>query len=103
MLAGALTQVIELCPANLGMPLDDHFLQAGGAGEEGALDADAVRGNAADGKGGVVAACPLADDGATKFLDTLGVAFLDADMHADHVTGMQLGDIGIWSFFYGLQ
>ena len=88
MFPGALTQMVEFCPADLRMPLDNYFLQAGRAGEKCAFNANAITGNSPDGEGGVVAAGPLADNGATEFLDTLGVAFLNADMDIDQVTGM---------------
>jgi len=95
-LPSALPQVVKLGPADLGMALDNHFLQPGRTGEECAFHADTIAGNPADGKTGIIPMPPAADDGSAEFLDALGVAFLDAYMDVNHVAGAQLGDIGVF-------
>lgn len=85
MFPSSLAQVIEFCPAHLGMSLDNHPFQAWGAGEKSAFYPDAIAGDAADGKAGVISTRPFTYDRASEFLDTFCVSFFDTDMHTNHI------------------
>ncbi len=52
-------------------------------GQEGAFHADAIAGNAAYGKAGIIAASPDEEHHALEFLDALAVAFFNFIVHAD--------------------
>ena len=89
-LTHAVTQIVQLSPADLtstdGLDLLDHRAVEG----EDLLHADAVR-DAADGEGLVDTAVLLGNDGALEHLDTLTVAFLDAQVDTHGVAHVDCG------------
>ena len=64
---------------------------------------NAVRGDAAYRKVGIVATLTYSNNGATEFLDTLPLAFTNTQMNAYIVTGPQLGDVFINGRFQSFQ
>src|SRR3990170_3508765 len=73
--AGTLAQEVQLRPADMGAAVHDDLFNPGRAHQEGALDADAVAGDAPHGEISIVAAAAHAEHCAAKFLGALGVAF----------------------------
>lgn len=98
-LAGAVAQEVQAGAAHFVVPFHHHFGDARRIGQEGAFHADAVAGNAADGKAGIVAAPAGEEHNALEFLDAFAVAFFDLVMHADRVPGEEVGDIRIFFCF----
>ena len=85
------------------MAFDNDLVDARGAKQECALNADAVGGHAANGDGSVVAALAKADHDALELLNTLAVAFLDLDINADGITWIHLRDFFVWFGLNGLD
>jgi hypothetical protein len=83
-LAGTTTQIEQLGAANLALADNGDLLNEGAVDGEDTLNADTV-GNAANGKGLCNAAVLLSNDGALESLDTLTLAFLDANVNADGI------------------
>ena len=83
-LAEAVAEVVELRTADLAAANDVNLLDERAVDREHTLNANTVRG-AADGEGLRDAAMLLGNNGALKSLDTLLVAFLDADGDANGV------------------
>ena len=77
----------------MGMTDDFDFFQARRVHEKGALDSDAVGTNTANGKCGFDAAAAFSHDDALKNLNTLTVAFDNADVDTHTITRADLGDI----------
>lgn len=98
-LAGAFTQEVQVRAADFGVAFNNDFLDTWGAGQEGALYADAVAGDATNGEVGIVAAIADADNGAFEFLNTFAIAFFDKGMNADDVSRAQLRDIFVCRCF----
>jgi len=63
--------------------------------QERALDADAVRGDAADGEVGLRPALAQADHRALKHLHALAVAFHDQGVDAHRIARPKLGQVGL--------
>ena len=101
--AGALPQEVQLRPADMGAAVHDDLFDPGRAHQEGALDADAVAGDAPHGEISIVAAAPHAQHCTPKFLGALGIAFLDAQEHADRVARLEAGDVGVIGGLDGLE
>ena len=98
--ARAFAHEVKLGTSDYTVAFDHYFVDARGAKQESALHANTVGCHTADGDGLIVTTLAGTDDGAFEFLDTLAVAFSDLDMHADAVTGFDLGDIFV---FLGLE
>ena len=79
----------------MGAAMDDHFLDARRARQEGALNPDAITGNPPHGEIGIVAASPHAQHSPAKFLGALGGAFFNAQVHADGITRVKLRDVWV--------
>jgi hypothetical protein len=92
-LTGQTAQEVQLRPAGVGMPFHHYFVNAGREQKESTLDANPIGSGPADGEIGIVAAFTRADDCALKFLDTLAITFLDADVHAHLITRFQFRDV----------
>ena len=88
-LTGAATQVEQLRTANLTAANNLNLLNEGGVHGEHALYANAV-GRTANGKGLSHAAMLLGDYSALEGLDTLTLAFLDANGNANGVANFEL-------------
>jgi hypothetical protein len=89
---GAATQVVELGAANAAEAGDFDLLDARGVDEEGALDADAVGSNAADGEVLVDSTITATDYDAFEDLDTLAGTFDDLGVDANGIAGPELRD-----------
>jgi hypothetical protein len=100
---GAFPQEIQAGAADLCVPVNDHFLDPGGACQEGAFDADPVAGGAPHGEGGVVAAAADEKDSALKNLNAFPVTLFDLEVDADGVAGRKFGNIFIHRGFNGFQ
>ena len=85
------------------MALDNHFIQARGAEQERAFHTDTIGSHAADGDVGIVTALAHPDHNSLELLDAFAFAFFDLDMHADGVTGSELGDFFIRFGFESLD
>lgn len=97
--SSSFSQVVKLCAADVGVAVNLHPIDHGRSGEERALDANAVRGRSSDGEASVVAAFLYANDGAAEFLDPLSIPLSNPDMNADHISGTEIGDVGIYRRF----
>ena len=89
-LAGTTTQIEQLGAADLALADNGDLLNEGAVDGEDTLNADTV-GNAANGKGLCNAAVLLSNNGAFESLDTLTLAFLDANINADGIANVELG------------
>ena len=89
-LAGAAAQVEQLCTANLTAANNLNVLDARAVDREHTLNTNTIRG-AADGEGLRDAAMLLSNIGTFDSLDSLLVAFLDTDGHADGIADFKLG------------
>jgi hypothetical protein len=80
------------------VPLYHDFFDPWGAYQEGTLDANAVAGNAPDGKILVIPSAPEANHHTSEFLDSLAAAFRDAQEDFYRVAGTDFWNVGIiWS------
>ncbi len=96
----ALAHEVQLGAVDNAMAFDHDLVDARGAEQESTLHTDTVGSHAADGDGLVVAALAGADDSALELLDTFAFTFLDLDVHADIVTGTDLGNVFV---LFGLE
>src|SRR6478735_2764372 len=87
--AGQSTEVVELGAANLTETSNLDLVDARRVDQEGALDADAMRGDAANREVFIHAAGTAANNDAFKNLDALAVPFDDLRMHANGVSGAE--------------
>jgi hypothetical protein len=94
-LPGPIAQVVELCSADMGAPLDFDLLDAGRTKGESPFNPDAMRSGPPHGEIGVVAAFPDANDGPAKFLHPLSIAFYDSKMNTDRIARADIGQVGI--------
>ena len=92
LLTHAITQIVQLCSANLALTDGGNRDDGGGMYGEDLLAAYAV-GNAADGDGLVDAAVLLGNDSAFESLLTLTVAFLDANHDTHGITDVHFGKL----------
>ena len=97
-LARTTTQVEQLCAADLALADNGNFLNKGAVDGEDTLNADTV-GNAANGKGLCNAAVLLSNDGTLESLDTLTLAFLDANVNANGIANVELGLLSLDAAF----
>ena len=92
-LASAFSQEIQPGTTDLGVPINDDFLDPGGAHQEGAFHADAVAGDTPHGEGGVICTATDVEQGAFKDLDPFPVTLFDLEVDADRVAGGQFRDV----------
>ena len=90
LLAHAVTQVVQLCSANLTLADSGNRDDGGRVHREDLLTADTV-GDTADGDGLVDAAMLLSNDGAFESLVTLTAAFLNTNENTDGIAHVHLG------------
>ena len=83
----AIPQIVKLSTPHVGVTHNFYLVNAGGSQQEGAFNTNAVRGNAANRKVGIVATLTYSNDGATEFLDTLPLTFTNTQVNAYIVTG----------------
>jgi len=102
-LPSATAQVIQLRAVHNRVTLNHNFIEARGTQQESALNANTVASHAANGKGGLVSTLAQADDGALELLDTLAVAFFNADVHANGIARTELGNIWVYWGFQALH
>jgi hypothetical protein len=95
--AGQTAQEVQLCPADMCVPLDNNLINARRVQQEGALHADTVGSSAADGEIGIISTLAHADDRALEFLDALALTLFDAHVHTYLVTGTKDRDVRIIS------
>jgi len=68
------------------VPVHVNLLDARGAGQEGAFNADAIAGDSSDGEGGIIGAAADDQDGTFENLNAFPVALSDPEMDADGIT-----------------
>jgi hypothetical protein len=102
-LARAVAQVIQARSADYVVPVYDYFVDTRGAQQEGPFHTHAIAGYPADGEGRIVAVYMYKQHSTSKFLNTFPGAFLDFYVHADCITRMQYGNVGIYRSFDGFQ
>jgi len=99
----AIPQIVKVSTSHVGVTHNFYLVNAGGSQQEGAFNSNAVRGDAAYRKVGIVATLTYSNNGATEFLDTLPLALTNTQMNAYIVTGPQLGDVFINGRFQSFQ
>lgn len=85
------------------VPVNDDLLDARGAREKGAFDADAIAGHTADRKIAVPAVVADADHRSLENLDTFAVSFFNSNMHIDDITRLEFRHILVDRSFYRFQ
>jgi len=93
-------QKVQPSAANFAVAFDHHFINTRRARQEGALNADAVAGDAAHGERGGRTAAVHVKHSAFKFLDALAVAFANLHMNADSIAWFQVWNIRVNRWFY---
>ncbi len=101
--AGSLAQVVKLGAMDAGVAVNQDTLDAGGAGQESALHADAVAGDSAHGEIGIISAPAQADHSAFELLGSFVCTFFNAEKYTHGVARAQFGDIGIYRGFDSLD
>ena len=94
-LAGETTQIVKLRTTGMGPADDLDFFHARGMDKEGALYANPIGRDAAHGKVGVDAAAAKPNDGSLKDLHALTVAFNDATVDANGITGVHFRHLAL--------
>ncbi len=86
-LTGAFTQEVQAGTADFVVAFNHHFRDAGGIEEVGALNADTIAGNTADGESAIVGITAHIEDHTLEFLDAFAIAFFNDVVYADGISG----------------
>jgi len=98
----AIPQEIQTGAAHLGLAVHYDLLDQWRAGQESALNADAIAGYPPDGEVSLIGAPVLADDHTFELLGADSVTFFDLDEYAHIIASLKLRYIGVDGCLHGL-